>query len=145
MLKPRKPCVIVESPFASAGRSRAFNVEYARAAMLDSLRRGEAPMLSHLLYTQVLDDHAPDERRLGIEAGLAWAALAQTTAVYEDLGLSPGVEWGIKDAIERGRGITFRALPDYRDFRPADLEEQKIEVLQRVRAAVGQRAERPAG
>ena len=113
--------------------------------MLDSLRRGEAPMLSHLLYTQVLDDHDPDERRLGIEAGLAWAALAQTTAVYEDLGLSPGVEWGIKDAIERGRGITFRALPDYRDFRPADLEEQKIEVLQRVRAAVGQRAERPAG
>ncbi len=41
--------VILESPYA--GHVDA-NVAYARMAMHDSLLRGEAPIASHLLYTQ---------------------------------------------------------------------------------------------
>jgi hypothetical protein len=41
--------VIIESPYA--GEVEA-NVAYARACMRDSLGHGEAPIASHLLYTQ---------------------------------------------------------------------------------------------
>lgn len=65
--------VIIESPYTGpTPEAVAANVAYARACLLDSLRRSEAPIASHLLYTQVLDDKIPEERALGIEAGLAW-------------------------------------------------------------------------
>jgi len=71
--------VIVESPYAAPtpeGIER--NVAYARAALADCLGRGEAPYASHLLYTQpgVLRDEVPEQRRLGIEVGLAWCDVA---------------------------------------------------------------------
>ena len=39
------------------------NVAYARAAVRDSLLRGESPIASHLLYTQpgILKDSVSDE------------------------------------------------------------------------------------
>lgn len=82
--------VVIESPYA--GEVEA-NVAYARRAMLDSLRRGEYPIASHLLYTQpgILDDLKPDERALGIEAGLAWAARADAAVFYVDRGWSAGM------------------------------------------------------
>ena len=45
--------VVIETPYS---RDVEANTEYARACLLDSLRRGEAPIASHLLHTQVLDD-----------------------------------------------------------------------------------------
>lgn len=82
--------VIVESPYAGEVER---NVEYARAALRDSLRHGEAPIASHLLYTQpgVLDDGIANERALGIEAGLAWRRVADAAAFYVDLGWSTGM------------------------------------------------------
>ena len=41
--------VILESPYAG---DIERNVKYARMAVRDSLSRGEAPIASHLLYTQ---------------------------------------------------------------------------------------------
>lgn len=81
---------MVESPFAGDVER---NVTYARRAMADCLQRGEAPFASHLLYTQpgVLDDNVPEERRLGIEAGYAWARGADAVAFYLDYGWSPGM------------------------------------------------------
>ena len=67
--------VVIESPYAAAnGHTVAEHEEYARRCMADSLARGEAPLASHLLYTQpgILDDTNPEQRRLGMEAGLAW-------------------------------------------------------------------------
>lgn len=101
--------VIVESPYAG---DVDRNVRYARAALADCLRRGEAPYASHLLYTQpgVLRDDVPEERRLGIEAGLAWGAKADATVVYRDLGISPGMEQGIERAMREGRAIEYRTI-----------------------------------
>ncbi len=56
--------VIIESPYAGDVET---NVRYARACVRDSLLHGEAPIASHLLYTQegVLRDEVPEERRWG--------------------------------------------------------------------------------
>lgn len=82
--------VIVESPFAG---DIERNVAYAREALADCLRRGEAPLASHLLYTQpgVLDDSVTEQRALGIAAGFCWRAVAELTAFYVDFGWSPGM------------------------------------------------------
>jgi hypothetical protein len=106
--------VIVESPFASRPgvRSRRQNVLYARACLRDCLRRGEAPLASHLLYTQpgVLRDEIPSEREQGIAAGLAWGAVADATVVYVDHGISAGMQKGIVQAKKEGRTIEYRRL-----------------------------------
>lgn len=105
--------VIVESPYA--GKTQAeidYNVSYARACVRDCLMRGEAPYASHLLYTQpgILDDKIPEERKHGIEAGIAWKLVADATIVYADLGVTQGMQWGIDAARDRGRPIEERKL-----------------------------------
>lgn len=104
--------VIVESPYAGDVEK---HVRYARECMADCLRRGDAPFASHLLYTQegVLDDGVPAERLLGIEAGLAWGAKAELTAVYTDCGISSGMKTGILRALAEGRSVEYRQLPHW--------------------------------
>ena len=104
--------VILESPFAGNPTETAKNITYARACMLDCLLRGEAPYASHLLYTQegVLDDTVPEQRKLGIEAGLAWGQKAEATVVYTDRGISTGMLQGIERARRQGRPIEARSL-----------------------------------
>jgi hypothetical protein len=108
--------VIVESPYAG---DIERNVRYARAAVADCIKRGEAPIASHLLFTQpgVLDDSKPEERKLGIEAGYAWWSVAQAIIFYEDLGWSNGmlaarnrvvVDLSLKIVIE------YRILKDWK-------------------------------
>ena len=99
--------VILESPYAGDVEK---NTEYARLCLKDSLSRGEAPMASHLLYTQVLDDLVPEEREWGIEAGLAFARVAEKTVVYVDRGISNGMQYGIDNAREAGRPIERRSI-----------------------------------
>ena len=89
---------------------RRKHVKYARECMKDSLNRNEAPYLSHLLYTQVLDDNQPDERYAGIYAGFAWGECADLVAVYCDRGISPGMKKGIEKAEERGAKIEYRRI-----------------------------------
>lgn len=101
--------VILESPYAGDVES---NLRYARACMADCLRRLEAPFASHLLYTQpgVLDDTKPEERKLGMEAGLLWGRAAEATVVYVDLGITPGMRQGIDRADSEGRPVYIRSL-----------------------------------
>lgn len=101
--------VILESPYAGDIKS---NVEYAHACVRDSLSRGEAPIASHLLYTQpgILRDEIEDERSWGINAGLAWASHADATVVYVDRGISRGMTFGIEHAEGCGRTIEYRSI-----------------------------------
>lgn len=82
--------VILESPYAG---DIERNVKYARMAVRDSLLRGESPIASHLLYTQegILNDEVPEERQLGIQAGLAWKDVATKHVFYIDYGYSRGM------------------------------------------------------
>lgn len=108
-------CVILESPYAGDERpvnpkTVEKNVAYARECMLDCLNRGESPMVSHLLYTQVLADNDPIERQLGIDAGLAWRKVAQKSVVYIDNGVSGGMWYGVDLARDQGIPVEFRTL-----------------------------------
>lgn len=102
--------MIIESPYAGNIIQRWLNVRYARRCMADSLRRGEAPFLSHLLYTQVLNDRKPDERKTGIDAGLEWGQAAELTAVYVDRGVTPGMIVRMYEAKLQGRKVEHRSL-----------------------------------
>jgi hypothetical protein len=101
--------VILESPFA--GDEQA-NIDYARLCVRDSLMRGEAPIASHLLYTQptILDDNVPKQRNQGIDAGLAWGAVADATIIYTDRGISRGMRHGITAAIASSRPTEYRSI-----------------------------------
>jgi hypothetical protein len=101
--------VILESPYAG---DVDRNVTYARLCLRDSLLRGEAPIASHLLYTQpnVLDDNLPEERQLGIDAGLSWREVAEATVVYTDLGISKGMQYGIDKAAASGLPVEYRTI-----------------------------------
>ena len=104
--------VLLESPYKG---DVATNTRYARACMRDCFLRGEQPFASHLLYTQegVLDDNNPEERAMGIEAGLAWGAGARKTVVYTDLGITSGMQLGIERAVQEGRLVEYRNLPTF--------------------------------
>lgn len=101
--------VIMESPYAG---DIERHVRYARLCVRDCLARGEAPLASHLLYTQpgVLRDEDPHERQWGIDAGLAWGSAASATVVYTDCGISRGMEYGIANAEKAGRPVERRTL-----------------------------------
>lgn len=103
--------VILESPFAAATPEGIdANIVYARRCLLDSLNRGEAPIASHLLYPQVLDDGIPEQRKLGINAGLAWRYVAEAAVVYTDHGISEGIRYGIAAAEGAGLPVEYRRL-----------------------------------
>lgn len=101
--------VVLESPYAG---DIAANTEYARACMHDCLLRGEAPIASHLLYTQrgILRDDVPHECALGIEAGLIWAQCAEKSTVYIDRGISGGMKAAVARAEKEGRPVEYRTL-----------------------------------
>lgn len=101
--------VIIESPF-SGEISR--NIEYARQCVKDSLSRGEAPICSHLLFTQpgILNDTIPSERNLGMEAGWAWLCVCSYVVVYTDYGISSGMVAGIYRAQQLNIPIIFRTI-----------------------------------
>lgn len=101
--------VIIESPYAGDIEK---NIEYARKCMADSLSRNEAPIASHLLYTQdgILDDNIPEERTKGINAGFAWLDVAELHVFYEDLGMSKGMKAAWTNSLRSGLKIEFRKI-----------------------------------
>lgn len=101
--------VIIESPYAGDVDQ---NIMYARRLILDALLREEAPIASHLLYTQpgILNDNNLGERDLGIRAGLAWGACAEYTIVGTDYGITEGMKIGMAQANSEGRAIIYRSI-----------------------------------
>ncbi len=105
--------VVIESPYAGATPEIIErNVRYARACMRDALLRGEAPIASHLLYTQpgILDDLVPADRALGIAAGFDWAEKADAVLLYLDLGQSPGMKAAMYRWEQRGKKMEAHYL-----------------------------------
>lgn len=101
--------VVIESPYAG---DIERNTLYARRCLRDSLKRGEAPLASHLLYTQpgVLSEDNPVERRQGIDAGHAWIPQVKALVVYQDYGITRGMRWGMKMAMDHGVPIEYRNI-----------------------------------
>lgn len=87
------------------------NQAYAREALKDSLARGEAPFVPHLLYDQVLDDRVEEERAQAIKAALAMLAGCEMLALYVDKGVSLGMAGEQAMAIGLGIPVEERRLP----------------------------------
>jgi hypothetical protein len=124
---------------------------YARRALGDSLKRGEAPFAPHLLYTQVLDDTKPRERECGMLAGHAWYGFADAIAVYVDLGITPGMQAGIEKAQRFSLPIKYRKLDGVADkpydptaIKPHDLLAS-LPALKQMIASVEAMAATPFG
>lgn len=94
--------VVLESPYAGDVEA---NVAYARKMMRWCLLNGMSPIASHLLYTQpgVLDDLVPEERDLGIAAGLEWRRVADLSVFCAGRGWSRGMLEALKSAKLEGR------------------------------------------
>jgi len=101
--------VILESPYAGDVER---NIKYARECLKDSLKRGEAPIASHLLYTQegVLDDLIEEERIWGINAGLAWKEVADLHVFYIDYGISNGMKYASEYAKSQNIKVEYRNI-----------------------------------
>jgi len=84
-------------------------MEYAKSALLDSIKRGETPFASHLLYTQVLDEDS-DERYEGINLALNWLFKVDFVAVYCDRGITEGMEMSINKANALGIRVEYRNI-----------------------------------
>jgi len=113
--------VILESPFAGKTDADMLeNIRYARACIRDCILRGDAPIASHLLFTQpgILRDGNQGERSLGMRAGFAWTAQAEAVVVYTERGVSPGMQSGIARAQKLGVPVEYRTL----EHGPAEFE-----------------------
>jgi hypothetical protein len=107
--------VILESPYQGDKEQIKLNEMYGEFCMHDMIvNHNESPYASHLLYTRefVLKDGVPRERKLGIKAGFFWRDVAERTAFYCDLGMTPGMEQGIKDVNKKGGRYDIRWLSD---------------------------------
>lgn len=104
--------VIVESPYAGDVER---NVKYAKACIRDCLARGESPIASHLLFTQpgILDDLKPEERALGIAAGVAWYRVADCVAFYVDHGWSNGMNAARAKCLAEGILFGIRRISGF--------------------------------
>lgn len=81
--------IVIESPF---GGCVPLNRAYLQACIRDALRQGNTPYASHQMLTFALDDTIPEERALGIEAGIEFRNRCNLPSVfYVDLGWSSGM------------------------------------------------------
>lgn len=110
--------VIIESPYQGLNDAeRHRNIRYARAAIRDSVLKGEAPIASHLLFTQpgILKDWVVEERIKGMQAGWNWFSSADAVIAYVDFGTSNGMADGIALATRMRVPIEMRRIPDWED------------------------------
>lgn len=111
--------VLVESPFAGRGEIKArdaqLNLAYLDAVCRHLSLHGYAPFASHSFYTRFLVDSVPEEREIGIEAGLAWGAAAECSIVAVDRGISKGMVYGMERALLDGRPLYFLSLAKWAD------------------------------
>lgn len=114
--------VVIETPFAATTEAESKrNAAYLKAAMLDSIRLGEAPYASHAIYAQFLDDTIAEERSRGIMMGFVWGDMAEATVVYVDLGITKGMRAGVDYAHSKGRPVIYREVPGWYEENRQDL------------------------
>lgn len=109
--KKEIPAVMIESPFSAATlEEKNNNLAYARAAVQDSLQRGESPLAPHLWFTEWLDDNDKAEREHGFACLESWMAKCDRVAVYTDRGLTRGIQFGIGLAFQLGKPVEWRTM-----------------------------------
>lgn len=103
--------VFVCSPYRGIDKQqrRRYNT-YLRRAMLDCLKRGEAPFAPHALYPVILDDSDASERALGMMCGHLWIQGAEALVAYIDYGISEGMQLDLVEASRHGKPVEMRYI-----------------------------------
>ena len=105
--------VVIVSPLSSTTREGVEdNKSYARKCVMDCLQRGESPYASHLFFehSELLNDHNPIHRNLGMQAGLEWGSQAHKVVIYLDRGMTKGMQMDIDFYRHHGLEIETRFL-----------------------------------
>ncbi len=124
--------VVIETPYrGETPEETQANIEYAKACMKDSIDKGETPFLSHLLYTQVLDDTIHADRAKGIELGTDWLNVVDAHVFYVDKGLSEGMFYSLQKTLKRVNADNLSrdiigSRTGYFPLRPIALEFRKL-------------------
>ncbi|MBU4215741.1 MAG: hypothetical protein KJ792_13925 [Actinobacteria bacterium] len=79
---------------------------YERAAFLDSVNRGEAPVSATALQGEDGELEPLDARRIRE----VWGRYSEATVVYADLGVTAGMQAAVDDARLSGRDVEIRHL-----------------------------------
>jgi hypothetical protein len=91
--------IMVVSPFrASATRSRFQHLEHAKKLCELAARAGVAPFASHVFYPLFLDEDSERDREIGLECEHAWLEWADQVWVWDDWGISSGMNRAIGKA-----------------------------------------------
>lgn len=113
----------------------AGDVKYLKKCCRDSVNMGEYPFASHLFYTQFLDEDIPEERKLWMEAVYRSMSQADQLVVYIDLGISGGMQLGIKRAKSLNLPVSYRSLLTSQEYvdaimkAPDHIRQQTLDVL----------------
>lgn len=135
VISPETSFIIIESPYAGDKEAILKNENYARAAALSCLEKGEIPFASHILYTQkgILDDTKPAQRRLGIEAGLLFGTICNKSVMFSDLGMTEGMIEGIEKAKKLGREVEIRNVDSFADLYKKAIERNNPVIKKRFK------------
>ncbi len=81
------------------------NKKYARELTRLALDNGFCPVTVHLYLTEVTDDNIPEERRLGMDAGMEILKNCKYILIGGRHGISEGMKAEIKTALNMGKVI----------------------------------------
>lgn len=79
------------------------NKKYARELTRLALDNGFCPVTVHLYLTEVTDDNIPEERRLGMDAGMEILKNCKYILIGGRHGISEGMKAEIKTALDMGK------------------------------------------
>lgn len=106
---------IVESPLRGHPDGYEAGLAYARCCLRHAISLGDTPWMSHLLYTQALNDTIPQDRSKGLELHMNIIKLAlfmpvARMAIYADYGISEGMQEAIDYAHHLQITVTERFI-----------------------------------
>jgi hypothetical protein len=104
--------IFVASPYGG----KEENLEKARKYCRFVWDRGYTPYAPHLFFPQFLYEDVPEERFLGIEAGLGVMLMCNAVWVFADDGISNGMDKEIDFALKNGIPITY-----FNNFKPFEI------------------------
>ena len=99
------------------------NAKYAAALTRTAVMKGYTPITPHLYLTQALDDRNPEERALGMEAGLHLLEPCEAIMIGGYYGISEGMRYEIERAHRLGKTFLFADTVDVNIMDAAFLRE----------------------
>ncbi|MEG1630961.1 MAG: DUF4406 domain-containing protein [Hydrogenoanaerobacterium sp.] len=111
--------IYVASPYAGDIKK---NTEFAKNACRFVLEQGHAFFCPHLLYPNILDEHNPRERQLGLDMGINMLKTCDELWCFGDR-ISQGMMAEIEEA-ERLHIPTRRVMEYEQDFRVGEVKNQ---------------------